>query len=127
MDSPITATASSDAAIPLHDISQTPPLDPTSDKYSASTPRAQISNARRYLLFAIFCTANALDSYNLNALFAGLPALKDAFGLDEVDASWVMSAFNLTYASFLLIVRRFSIVSHHMSFNATPLLFRVEG
>ncbi len=67
-------------------------------------PRVRISNARRYFLFAIFCIANLLDAYNLNALFAGLPALKVAFALDEVDASWVMSAFELTYASFLLIV-----------------------
>ncbi|TFK84532.1 MFS general substrate transporter [Polyporus arcularius HHB13444] len=75
-------------------------------------PRVRISNARRYFLFAIFCIANLLDAYNLNALFAGLPALKVAFALDEVDASWVMSAFELTYASFLLISGRISDVYH---------------
>ncbi|RPD57986.1 MFS general substrate transporter [Lentinus tigrinus ALCF2SS1-7] len=77
-----------------------------------TTQRVRISNARRYFLFAIFCIANLLDAYNLNALFAGLPALKAAFGLDEVDASWVMSAFELTYASFLLISGRISDVYH---------------
>ena len=64
-----------------------------------------VSNARRYVLFATFCVANMLDAYNLNALFTALPVLKRVFALDEADASWVMSAFELTYASFLLIVR----------------------
>ena len=77
---------------------------PTAAPAAAANARLHISNARRYFLFAIFCIANLLDAYNLNALFAGLPALKNAFGLSEVDASWVMSGFELTYASFLLIV-----------------------
>ena len=72
---------------------------------STHSPSRKISNARRYFLFAVLCIANILDAYNLNALFTGLPALKEAFGLSEVDASWVVSVFQLTYASFLLIVR----------------------
>lgn len=74
------------------------------DGASEPAQAVHISNARRYFLFAIFCVANLLDAYNLNALFTGLPVLKEVFGLDEVDASWVMSAFQLTYAAFLLIV-----------------------
>ena len=89
------------------------PDEPAPAPAAAADARAHISNARRYFLFAIFCIANLLDAYNLNAIFAGLPALKNAFGLSEVDASWVMSGFELTYASFLLIV----------SANAGPSLF----
>lgn len=70
-------------------------------------PAASMSNARRYVLFAMFCVANALDSYNLNALFTALPVLREHFGLGEADASWVMSAFELTYAAFLLVVSNF--------------------
>ncbi|OBZ65921.1 hypothetical protein A0H81_14087 [Grifola frondosa] len=53
-----------------------------------------------------------LDSFNLSALFAATPALKEAFNLDESESSWVMSAFQLTYASFLLISGRISDVYH---------------
>ncbi len=68
------------------------------------SPAARMSSARRYVLFAMFCVANALDAYNLNALFTALPVLREHFGLGEADASWVMSAFELTYAAFLLVV-----------------------
>ncbi|KAH9888529.1 MFS general substrate transporter [Cubamyces lactineus] len=67
-----------------------------------------VSNARRYVLFATFCVANMLDAYNLNALFTALPVLKGVFALDEAEASWVMSAFELTYAAFLLVSGRIS-------------------
>lgn len=83
-----------------------PPCPPVGDNASEE-PAASISNARRYMLFVMFCVANALDSYNLNALFTALPVLREHFGLGEADASWVMSAFELTYAAFLLVVSNF--------------------
>ena len=64
----------------------------------------RISNTHRYLLYTIFCLANLLNGYNLNALFVALPVLAPIFGLNEADSSWVMSAFQLTYAAFLLMV-----------------------
>ncbi|KAL1940391.1 hypothetical protein VTO73DRAFT_8963 [Trametes versicolor] len=88
-----------DAPIPCH---------PASDSVSGEEPAASMSNARRYVLFVMFCVANALDSYNLNALFTALPVLREHFGLGEADASWVMSAFELTYAAFLLVSGRIS-------------------
>ena len=69
-----------------------------------SNSQPQISNTHRYLLSAIFCLANLLDGYNLNALFVALPVLAPIVGLNEPDSSWVMSAFQLTYAAFLLMV-----------------------
>ncbi|KAI0692857.1 MFS general substrate transporter [Cerioporus squamosus] len=107
------ATPATSGSSSQRTLSPTPPTTSAPSQSNSHTgPRVRISNARRYFLFAIFCIANLLDAYNLNALFAGLPALKAAFGLDEVDASWVMSAFELTYASFLLISGRISDVYH---------------
>ncbi|KAI0653606.1 MFS general substrate transporter [Cubamyces menziesii] len=81
---------------------------PESANQSEPAPPQGVSNARRYVLFTTFCVANMLDAYNLNALFTALPALKRVFALGEADASWVMSAFELTYAAFLLISGRIS-------------------
>ena len=103
-----------------HDSSSTRRVNPSAASFPSShrdlegdSPRVRISNARRYFLFCMFCVANLLDSYNLNALFTGLPALKVAFGLDEAEASWVMSAFALTYAAFMLIVSSVRLLASH--------------
>lgn len=63
-----------------------------------------ITNFRRILLFIVFCLAMFLDSFNLSALFAATSVLTKQFDLTEGESSWVISAFQLTYASFLLVV-----------------------
>lgn len=63
-----------------------------------------ISNFRRILLFIVFCLAMFLDSFNLSALYAATSVLTKQFDLTEGESSWVISAFQLTYASFLLVV-----------------------
>ena len=114
MDAPSPSKAASQRTF-----SPTPTSSPN-DEQAILSPRIRISCARRYFLFSIFCIANMLDSYSLNAIFAGLPALKAAFAMGEVEASWVMSAFQLTYAAFLLIVspslclRKGSLLTAHL-------------
>lgn len=71
-----------------------------------------ISNIRRTVLLVVFCLAMFIDAFNLSALFAATPVLEAHFGLDETQSSWVISAFQLTYASFLLISGRVSDVYH---------------
>lgn len=71
------------------------------------TPQDQvrlISRTRKCALLLIFCLAMFLDSFNLSALFAAIPVLKNQFHLAENESIWVISGFQLTYASFLLIV-----------------------
>ncbi|EKM53820.1 uncharacterized protein PHACADRAFT_125786 [Phanerochaete carnosa HHB-10118-sp] len=76
---------------------------------SVSAPQGAISDARRLVLFAVFCLAMFLDTFNLNALFAAIPALQEHFALTASEASWVISACQLTYASFLLVARALGI------------------
>ncbi|OSC97055.1 MFS general substrate transporter [Trametes coccinea BRFM310] len=97
---------------PSCDADPAPNLAPTDDKVPAPPARHRMSNARRYLLFTMFCVANMLDAYNLNALFTALPVIRTAFGLNEADASWIMSAFELTYAAFMLVSGRISDIYH---------------
>ena len=59
-----------------------------------------------------------MDAANNSALFSAIPALVEAFGITESESTWIISAFQLTFASFLLIV---SLSSHGgpLSFDAS--------
>ena len=61
------------------------------------------SPARRYILLAMFCVAQFLDSYNLAALFTA-DTMVQSMGITEEESAWIVSAYQLTFASFLLIV-----------------------
>jgi MFS family permease len=71
------------------------------DITEASSP--QISKARKLTLLALFCLAQFLDVFNNSALFAAIPTLRRKLGFDEGGATWLISAYQLTFASFLLI------------------------
>ena len=62
------------------------------------------SVARRYLLLIIFCLAQFLDAFNNSALFSAIPSLVSSLDMNESESTWIISAFQLTFASFLLIV-----------------------
>ncbi|CCM01857.1 uncharacterized protein FIBRA_03928 [Fibroporia radiculosa] len=68
----------------------------------------RFSPFRRYLLLMVFCFAQFLDSVNNSALFSAIPALENSLGINESESTWVISAFQLTFASFLLISGRIS-------------------
>ena len=65
----------------------------------------RLSSARRYTLLITFCLAQFLDAFINAALFSAMPSLINSLGFTESETTWVMSAFQLTSASFLLVVR----------------------
>jgi hypothetical protein len=65
----------------------------------------ELSLARKLVLLCIFCLAQFLDAFNGSALYSALPALETSLGMNESQSTWIISAFQLTFASFLLIVR----------------------
>jgi hypothetical protein len=65
----------------------------------------ELSPARKLVLLFIFCLAQILDAFNGSALYSALPALEISMGLTGSQSTWIFSAFQLTFASFLLIVR----------------------
>ncbi|KZT65692.1 MFS general substrate transporter [Daedalea quercina L-15889] len=83
------------------------PLSPTQTLVDGRVPQ-KYSAARRYLLLLIFCLAQFLDAVNNSALFSAIPDLENDLGIDEAQSTWVISAFQLTFASFLLISGRIS-------------------
>ncbi|THG96869.1 hypothetical protein EW026_g5038 [Hermanssonia centrifuga] len=66
------------------------------------------STARRYLLLVVFCLAQFLDAFNNSALFSAIPRLVIDLGMSVSESTWIISAFQLTFASFLLISGRIS-------------------
>ena len=69
--------------------------------------------SRRLVLLVIFCLAQFLDSFNDSALFSALPALEVSMGMTESQYTWMISAFQLTFASFLLIVSAYPRISSY--------------
>jgi hypothetical protein len=64
----------------------------------------KLSPTRKLILLALFCLAQFLDCFNNSALFSAIPALEISMGMSESQSIWIISAFQLTFASFLLIV-----------------------
>ena len=78
-------------------------LSPAQTLVDGKVPQ-RYSVFRRYLLLVTFCLAQFLDAFNNSALFSAIPALVDDLGMTEAESTWIISAFQLTFASFLLIV-----------------------
>lgn len=94
-----------------------PPRSPAATLVNVGlAPEQTLSNARRYLLLLLFCLAQFLDAFNNSALFSALPELKETLGMNEGEATWLISAFQLTFASFLLISGRISDVYNPSTF-----------
>ncbi|KZP24584.1 MFS general substrate transporter [Athelia psychrophila] len=72
------------------------------------TAAVTISPARKYILLITFCLAQFLDSFNNSALYSAMPSFIIDLGITEGQSTWVMSAFQLTFASFLLVSGRIS-------------------
>ena len=80
-----------------------PGLSPTQTLADSRVPQ-KYSSARRYVLLVVFCLAQFLDAYNAAALFSAIPAIVTSLKMTEAESTWIISAFQLTFASFLLIV-----------------------
>ncbi len=78
-------------------------FDPVT-KIPENDPILKLSAIRRNVLLLVFCLAQFLDSFNNSALFSAIPTLVTDLGMASAELVWIMSAFQLTFASFLLIV-----------------------
>ncbi|KAF9242846.1 major facilitator superfamily domain-containing protein [Melanogaster broomeanus] len=74
----------------------------------ADEPANQLSLARKLVLLSMFCLAQLLDAFNNSALISAIPVLEESMGITESQSAWVLSAFQLTFSSFLLISGRIS-------------------
>lgn len=66
------------------------------------------SNARRYTLLFIFCITQFLYTLTNSALFSAIPSLVRKFDFAQSQSIWIISAYQLTFASFLLMSGKIS-------------------
>ncbi|KAF8833238.1 hypothetical protein BDN67DRAFT_1017786 [Paxillus ammoniavirescens] len=87
-------------------------MSPSAHLSPASTltngPPKQLSLTRKLVMLLMLCLARSLHSFNNSALFAAIPALEGSMGITESESVWIISAFQLSFAAFLLISGRVS-------------------
>lgn len=91
-------------------MSKTPSSAPLSPAPTLINGRPQpvYSPIRRYGLLVIFCLAQFLDTFNISSLFSAIPQLSAELGITANESAWVLGAFQLTFAAFLLIAGKIS-------------------
>ena len=67
-------------------------------------PPSSLSPFRKYTLLLIFCLAQFLDVFNNSALLAAIPIMADQMQMTGDQSVWIISATQLTFAAFLLLV-----------------------
>ena len=65
---------------------------------------ASASTARKLSLLAIFTLAEFLDAFNNSALFPAIPDIATQLKFEASETVWIISAYQLTFAAFLLVV-----------------------
>jgi len=69
---------------------------------------SSLSSARKLTLLVIFCLAQYIDSFNISALFAATPPISADLDISNAVSVWTTSAYQLTFAAFLLTSGRLS-------------------
>lgn len=67
------------------------------------------SKLKKAILLCLFCFAQFLDTFNVSSVYAGIPSLEAVMGITANEAPWIVAAFQLTFAAFLLVVSRLCI------------------
>ncbi|TFY64345.1 hypothetical protein EVJ58_g2679 [Rhodofomes roseus] len=69
---------------------------------------SSLSVARKMTLLATFCMAQFIDSFSISALFAATPPISADLNISDAVSVWTTSAYQLTFAAFLLTSGRLS-------------------
>ncbi|KAF8580291.1 MFS general substrate transporter [Ramaria rubella] len=75
---------------------------------SHPTLPAHVSSASKAILVAIFCFSNFLDTFNNSCLFSAIPVISEQLNITNSESVWLLSAYQLTFAAFLLMSGRLS-------------------
>ncbi|KAJ8518266.1 hypothetical protein ONZ45_g4621 [Pleurotus djamor] len=69
---------------------------------------ASESTLLKSLLMVIFCFAQFLDAFNNSSFFAAIPPIASDLNITNGNSVWLISAYQLTFAAFLLTSGRLS-------------------
>ncbi|KAF4584831.1 hypothetical protein EYR40_001646 [Pleurotus pulmonarius] len=79
---------------------------------NAVPPTETLSRRRKILVLFIVCLAQFFDIFNGNASIISLPELGRDLGFEPGALQWILSAYTLTFASFMLISGSVSDIFH---------------
>ncbi|KAJ8520062.1 hypothetical protein ONZ45_g3098 [Pleurotus djamor] len=71
-----------------------------------------LSKVRKVLVLLVLCLAQFFDIFNANAAIISLPSMGTDLGFTQGSLQWVLSAYTLTFASFMLISGSISDIFH---------------
>lgn len=74
------------------------------DEQDEPSGLANTSTARKLALLAMFTLAEFLDAFNNSALFPAIPIISTELKFETTETVWIISAYQLTFAAFLLVV-----------------------
>lgn len=81
---------------------------------------ANASTLRKLALLSMFTLAEFLDAFNNSALFPAIPIVSEELKFGTTETVWIISAYQLTFAAFLLVV---SLLSHLLLGFISPIPF----
>ncbi|KAG6877825.1 hypothetical protein C0992_009212, partial [Termitomyces sp. T32_za158] len=65
---------------------------------------AALPTPRKVVLLIFLCLAQFLDTFANSSLFAAIPPISVQLGISNSDSVWLISGYQLTFASLLLSV-----------------------
>ncbi|WP_329410102.1 MFS transporter [Nocardia vinacea] len=77
---------------------------------AAAAPPSNLSaqRTREWILVALACTGQLMVVLDVSIVNVALPGIRASLGFDEQDLQWVVTAYTLTFAGFMLIGGRAS-------------------
>ena len=72
---------------------------------SQEPSKHNLSSSHRTVLLLLFCLAEFLDTFNISELYTALPTIAVQLNMNGGESIWLISAYQLSLASCLLVVR----------------------
>jgi EmrB/QacA subfamily drug resistance transporter len=95
---------------------------------SAGRPARRAALAGRRSLLVLLCVAQFVDVLDVNAVLVALPAIGRALGLTPGELQWVVTAYVLVFAGFLLLAGRLAdLFGRRRLFMAGLLVFTLAS
>src|SRR5581483_10117163 len=120
-----------DYAKVIHSVRKTSRMMKNKEQQVKYRPSGSVKNdmtTRAWAILALLCTAQFIYVLNLQIVSIALPALQRGLGFSQENLQWVLSAYALTFGSFLLLAGRAAdLFGHRRLFMIGMALFAVAS
>ncbi|KAF8991537.1 major facilitator superfamily domain-containing protein [Cyathus striatus] len=88
------------------------PIQPHCDQALIAIPNIKLTHLRKNLILAILCLAQFFDIFNACAAIVSLPIITQDLNFPPGTIQWILSAYTLTFAAFMLVAGRIADIIH---------------